>query len=172
MRHSLETFVPHVYRFALRLTGDAHEAEDLAQEVMLRAWRRIRQLRDPRAARVWLLRITANRWKDELRRRRRDPSPRPLEEHQAEDVTASPSLHVVHKEQLQKALRALDALPERQREVLYLHVCEGLALEEIATVLDIGYGAAKASLSVGRKRLRSQLGDLLEEMNTSTGQRG
>src|SRR5690348_5337242 len=66
----LEEWVPRVYRFALRLSNDLHTAEDLAQETFLRAWRHRERLRDKRAARVWLFRITANIWRDQLRRTR------------------------------------------------------------------------------------------------------
>src|SRR3989304_8552329 len=60
----LEEHVPRVYRFALRLTGNRHEAEDLTQETFLRAWRHRRRLRDRSAARVWLFAIAANLWRD------------------------------------------------------------------------------------------------------------
>src|SRR5712692_4928022 len=70
VKNLLEEYVPRVYRFALRLTNDPHAAEDLTQETLLRAWRRRGLLRDPRAARVWLFRITANLWRDQLRRDR------------------------------------------------------------------------------------------------------
>ena len=68
MSERLEEHLPGVYRFALRLTGNPHAAEDLTQEAFLRAWRQARQLRVPQAARAWLLRITMNVWRDQLRR--------------------------------------------------------------------------------------------------------
>src|SRR5438067_2836878 len=66
----LDEWVPRVYRFALRLCRDRHAAEDLTQETFLRAWRRRGRLRDERAARAWLFRITANLWRDQVRRGR------------------------------------------------------------------------------------------------------
>src|SRR5207249_1890316 len=65
----LRDWAPRIYRYALRLTGDAHAAEDLAQEALLRAWSRRSALRDERAARVWLFRIATNLWRDQLRRK-------------------------------------------------------------------------------------------------------
>ena len=53
----------------------------------------------------------------------------------------------------------MDTLPARQREVLYLATCEELSLMEVADVLEITPAAAKASLSLARKRMREQLGD-------------
>jgi RNA polymerase sigma-70 factor (ECF subfamily) len=150
----LETWAPRVYRFALRLTRDIHAAEDLAQEALLRAWSRRRQLREPRAAHVWLFRITANLWRDQLRRAG------PEREALVRDPigqTPPPERHFSQQEELRLALAALDALPSRQREVLYLNACEDLSLLEIAHVLDITPQAAKASLSLARKKLRQQL---------------
>src|SRR5687767_14908852 len=66
----LETWVPRVYRFALRLSRDPHAAADLTQDTFLRAWRHRGRLRDPRAVRGWLFRIAANLWRDRLRRGR------------------------------------------------------------------------------------------------------
>jgi len=63
------------------------------------------------------------------------------------------------KEELARAIEVLNALPPRQKEVLYLSACEGLASAEIAEVLDITREAVKANLSLARKRLRQQLPD-------------
>ncbi len=169
MRYLLEQFVPHVYRFALRLTGDPHEAEDLTQDVMLRAWRNARRLRKPAAGRVWLLRITVNLWNDKLRQRRRQPRRDViLASDQLCDQDPSPIAAAVHKEELKRAMMALEALPPRQRDVLYLHICEDLALKEIGEVLGISYGAVKASLFAGRKRLRTEFKDRYSKADGST----
>jgi RNA polymerase sigma-70 factor (ECF subfamily) len=159
----LEAWLPSVYRFALRLCSDPHVAEDLTQETFLRAWRQRGRLRDPRAARVWLFRITVNVWRD-LLRRRRSPVARagPLEE--APPCPAPPPERVVGgQEELGRVLEALAELPPRQREVLYLSACEGLASAEVAAVLGISADAAKANLSVARKKLRQQLQDLFPD---------
>ncbi len=152
----MDEHVPRVYRFALRLTGNRQEAEDLTQETFLRAWRRRGDLLQPGAARVWLFAIAANLWRDRLRGRRRRPAPaEPLAEDHASAV-ASPDRDLIAREQLGRVLEAIDLLPARQREVLYLHACEGLALGEIAAVLAISPEAVKASLCQARKRLRRQ----------------
>jgi RNA polymerase sigma-70 factor (ECF subfamily) len=161
VRELLEQHVKTVYRFALRLAGgDAHTAEDLAQEAMLRALRHEGRLRDEGSARIWLFRVTANLWRDQLRRTRvhrswwqraagADPPPAP--------AAAPPERRHETAEAAEAALRALDRLPDRQREVLYLTACEGLCIDEIATVLEIGAGAVRSSLSLARQRLRDEL---------------
>jgi RNA polymerase sigma-70 factor (ECF subfamily) len=159
---NLEEWVPRVYRFALRLSNDPHAAEDLTQETFLRAWRQRDRLRNPGAVRVWLFRITANLWRDQLRRGRSLVARAgPLEDTPA--GRGSPERQVSGQEELGRALEAMAALPDRQREVLYLSACEGLASAEIATVLGISPDAAKASLSLARKRIRQQLHDLFPD---------
>jgi RNA polymerase sigma-70 factor (ECF subfamily) len=160
----LEDWVPRVYRFALRLSDDPHAAEDLTQETFLRAWRRRGGLRDARAARVWLFRITANLWRDRLRRGR-SPVARagPLEGDTQPGRTQPPERLAAGREELARALEALADLPPRQREVLYLSACEGLSPAEVAEVLGISAGAAKANLSLARKAMREQLPDLFPD---------
>src|SRR5262245_45356360 len=156
---SLEDWAPRVYRFALRLTADAHAAEDLTQETFLRAWPARGRLRDERALRVWLFRIAANLWRDRLRR---DRSPiaqaAPLADGEL-GRQPSPERLAAARDELRRTLEALNALPPRQREVLYLSACEELSSAEIAEVLAMSRGAVKANLSLARKTMREVLGD-------------
>lgn len=163
MSKLLEEWLPRVYRFALRLSDDPHVAEDLTQETFLRAWRHRGRLRDPRAARVWLFRIAVNLWRDQVRRGR-SPVARagPLAETEA-GRSQPPERLAAGKEDLGRALEAMAALPPRQREVLYLCTCEGLAAAEAAEVLGISAAAAKASLSLARQKMREQLPDLFPD---------
>jgi RNA polymerase sigma-70 factor, ECF subfamily len=160
VRDLLEEYVPRVYGFALRLTHDRHAAEDLTQETMLRAWRKRGLLRKPQAARVWLFRIAVNLWRDQLRRGQ-SPVARagPLEESQAAD-RPGPDQQVTDQDDLSRVLKEMDSLPQRQREVLYLSACEGLSACAIAEILAISPDAAKANLSLARKKLRQHLHDL------------
>jgi RNA polymerase sigma-70 factor, ECF subfamily len=76
--------------------------------------------------------------------------------------TSSPDRKIIVKEELLRVRETMDALPDRQREVLYLHTCEGFSLPEIAEILDISREAVKSSLSLARKRMRQKLQDLNE----------
>lgn len=160
MRTLLEEHVQRVWRFALRLTGDRDRAEDLTQETLLRAWRHRRRLRDPNKARVWLFKIAANLWRDQARRAKRRSEETTSSADELPSSNMPPDQHVIDREDVQRTLDAMDKLPPRQREVLYLHACEGLCLADIADVLDISSDAVKASLSLARKRMRRQLEDL------------
>lgn len=160
MSDRLEKWAPRVYRSALRLTTDPHTADDLTQETMLRAWRRRDWLRDPQAVRVWLFRITANLWRDRIRRNRSPIArPDPLDDVRAARE-AGPHRQLIGEEDLSRALRSLDSLPDRQRQVLYLHACEDFSASEIADVLGISPEAVRSNLSAARARMR----ELLPEM--------
>jgi len=156
---SFEEHVGSVYRYALRLTRRPDLAEDLTQETLLRGWRSRQKLRDDRAARVWLFRIATNLWTDQLRRGRlgpetldtEPPCPRPLPEAASDE-----------RENVRLALAAMDELPPRQRQVLYLITCENMAHGEVATILGINESAVKANLSLARKDMRQKLRDVYE----------
>jgi RNA polymerase sigma-70 factor (ECF subfamily) len=164
VKELLEELTPRVYRFALRLMRDRHLAEDLAQEAMLRAWRQRSHLRDAAAARTWVFRITVNVWRDWLRRDRSAVAQAlPLPE-SLEAVSGDPCLLAAQQESLGDVLVALDELPERQREVLYLRACEGFSIAEIAEVLDSNPNAVKVNLSLARKQMRQQLQSLYCEL--------
>jgi RNA polymerase sigma factor (sigma-70 family) len=114
---------------------------------------------------VWLFRIAANLWRDRLRRRNRVPVAQRLGGCDPADRKDPPVLHLTRNEDVELAMTHLGLLPPRQQQVVYLHVCEGLCLRHISEVLDISYEAAKASLAMGRKRLRHELKDLFSEIN-------
>lgn len=156
MQELLEEYLPRVYRFALRLTGSAHDAEDLTQETFLRAWKHRRTLKHQQAARVWLFRIAANLWKDELRKGKTRAASRQFTV--ADDPAGSDPVNPVEaREELEIALAALDSLPDRQRDVLYLSAVEDLSAAEVADVLEINVAAVRTNLSLARRKMRERL---------------
>jgi RNA polymerase sigma-70 factor, ECF subfamily len=154
-----EEYIPRVYRFALRLTGDRNEAEDLAQATLLNAWRDRKRLRNTAAAKSWLFTIAANLWRSGLRRKSREEQ-FPCSSNLPGQCDGFPDESMVLAEDLHRIRAAIDDLPDRQREVLYLHACEACSLPEISEILAISPEAVKASLSLARKRMRRQLSDL------------
>ena len=156
---SLEDWAPRVYRVALRVTADAHAAEDLTQDTFLRAWPARARLRDERALRVWLFRIAANLWRDRLRRDRSPIARAGLLSGEELGRQQTPERIAAGKDELRRTLDVLNALPPRQREVLYLNACEELGSAEIAEILAMSKGAVKANLSLARKKMRELVGD-------------
>ncbi len=160
MSDLFEQFVPRVYLFALRLTRNRDEAEDLTQETFLQAWRHRTRLRDPGAARPWLFSIAVNLWRSRLRRKGRGEQAAGLPDEPGPRPDNLPEEDLIAEEDVQRVRKAIDGLPARQREVVYLHACEALPPREIAAVLGISLEAVRSSLSLARKRLRTQLKDL------------
>lgn len=151
-----------VYRYALRLTRSRHHAEDLTQETLLRGWQRRGKLREAAAARVWLLRIATNIHRDKLRAVR--PVGPLMEQSIADGGGVAVESQLGHRECVERAMAALDELPERQRQVMHLITIEQLPHEEAASVLGISPAAAKASLSLARRAMRDKLKDVYDEV--------
>lgn len=161
MTFPLEEHVPTVYRYALRLARRPDLAEDIAQETLLRGLCNQTDLREPRAARLWLLRIATNVWNDYLRKTRTEPaalaSDPPCPHPSAAQVLSE-------RESVRLALETMDSLPPRQRQVLHLVTCEQLSHDEVATVLEIDLAAVKSSLSLARKIMRTRLKDVYKSV--------
>jgi RNA polymerase sigma-70 factor, ECF subfamily len=157
----LEQHVETVYRYALRLAGRRDLAEDIAQETLLRGWRNQSKLRDRRTARVWLLRIATNVWNDHLRKTRFQPC---TLEAEPPCPRRSPGDASDERENVRLAFAAMDELPPRQRQVLYLVTCEELSHAEVAEVLEIEVAAVKSNLSLARKEMRRRLKEVYESV--------
>ena len=159
LRLVLERQLPPLYRFCLHLTRNPHLAEDLAQDTMLKAWNHRKRLRKEQEARPWLFTIARNTWLDDRRRARvQKRSTRRLGQTLPAQEECDPQPEA--EEHLQAVLNAIQELPDRQRDVLFLCDREGLSHKNVATVLDVSTGAVKASLSLARKRIREQVAQL------------
>ncbi len=130
-------------------------AFDLGQEVALRVWRRLPELRDPQAFGGWLRRITANVARDHLRRLAARPA-EPLEHALALAGDADPHRDATRSSELRLML---EALGEVERPVVELLVAsaEGVPVEELSRRAGTSAGALKMRLSRARKRLRQRL---------------
>jgi RNA polymerase sigma-70 factor (ECF subfamily) len=157
----LEEHAGTVYRYTLRLAGRPDVAEDLTQETLLRAWRNRARLREPRAARLWMLRIAGNLWTDYLRRKKFRP---PALEAEPPCRRPLPGRVADQQENVRRAMAAMDELPPRQRQVMYLATCEGLSHAEVAEVLEIELSAVKSNLSLARREMRRRLKDVYQEV--------
>lgn len=140
--------------FALRYAKSRTEAEDIAQDSMLRAWRRRATLRDGRARKSWLATIVRNEALRELARKR--PSPTDLIEvaHGSDDERV---LATVERADLHAALSRLS---ERDRQLVRLRYDEDMTQEAIARRLGIPLGTVKVRLHRVRAKLRREISAL------------
>src|ERR1022692_4873399 len=154
-RHALEV---HCYR----MLGSPHDAEDVVQETLLRAWRGLERF-EPRAAlQTWLYRIATNACLDELERRPRRPEPvQPYPDRQVEEAaspTYDPAARYAVREGMELALlTAIQQLPGRQRAVLILRDVLGWTSPEVAELLESTVSAVNSALQRARTTIEQHL---------------
>lgn len=154
-----------VYATIVRMLGSAEGAEDLAQEVFLRAWKSARRFRPAAKVSTWLLTIARNLVFNECRRRRRarmqaleEPAAGtefPMEP--AEPSGRHPASEAALRELSEAVEKALAALPEPARLAVVLRRYEEMPYEEIARVLGLSVPAVKSLLFRARQDLRERL---------------
>ncbi len=150
--------LPRVLALAQRMLGDAAEAEDVAQEAMLKAWRQAPKWTPGRARfDTWLHRVALNLCYDRLRRRREIPTDTPPER---PDEGPAPDRGLLAAETGARVDAALADLPQRQREAIVLCHYQELSNIEAAALMDISVEALESLLSRGRRALRLALADV------------
>ena len=150
-----------VYNLALRMLGNAQDAEDVSQEAFLKAYRSLNSFRGDSKFSVWLYRIVSNLCLDLLRRRKRqDASSLSVEDEDGQSVQLDiPDEELSAERLLEKKLtrdavrRGLQQLPEDARQILLLREIQGLSYEEIGRVLDLEAGTVKSRIFRARKKL-------------------
>lgn len=155
--------LPRVLAFASRmLGGDRAEAEDVAQEAMLRLWRVARDWRQGEAkVSTWLYRVTANLATDRLRRRRGVALDEVAEPEDGRPAAIEAMIETDRAAALQGALASL---PGRQRQAVVLRHLEGLSNPQIAEIMEIGVEAVESLTARGKKALAALLAARREEL--------
>jgi len=145
-----------IYRFALALLANRTDAEDAAQEVLLRLWNHLPKI-NPFNTRAWLLRTTRHYCLDQIRRRSNRTTPLLMDDEALDDrpdeLAVNPSSAADSKLRLEQARKALLKLPEQLRSVFILYEVNGLRYREIAATLEIPINSVKVYLSRARERL-------------------
>jgi RNA polymerase sigma-70 factor, ECF subfamily len=147
--------VLHVH--AYRMLGSIHDAEDVAQETLLRAWSSLDRFERRSTVQTWLYRIATNACLDELERRPRRPEPAidPYPD-DAIPVTEDPAARYSQREGMEIAfLTAIQHLPGRQRAVLILRDVLGWTAEEVADLLGSTHAAVNSALQRARATIES-----------------
>jgi RNA polymerase sigma-70 factor, ECF subfamily len=157
-------YADRLYMLLLRLLGDRGEAEDVAQEVMLRAWRGIGHFRGRSSYFTWLYRIAMNEANRALEKRARRPAGVSLgpDELQLPAPAADEPSRQAEANELRMALsQALADLPPPLRAAIVLRDVEGLSTQEAAEIAGVSQAAFKSRLHQARLRVRAAIGDQL-----------
>ena len=152
----------HVYRYALRLSGNSTAAEDIAQDVFLRAIKSIHQLRDPAAVTAWLLTIVRNEFARMCQARKMVYG---LDETTLDSGPIADADHVQVVDGHDWVHQALKLLPDEFRLVVLMFYFEEKSYAEIASELEIPMGTVMSRLNRGRQHLKQAL-----EASQSTSQ--
>jgi RNA polymerase sigma-70 factor, ECF subfamily len=156
------TYADRLFAVLLRMLGDRSEAEDVAQEVMLRAWRGIGGFRGNSSFFTWLYRIAINEANRSLQKTARRPLTVPVETSALQipaDGRDEPSRQAEQRELRAVLAGALASLPPDYRAALVLRDIEGLSTREAADIAGVGQAAFKSRLHQARLRVRAAVGD-------------
>ncbi|MBM7855008.1 RNA polymerase sigma-70 factor (ECF subfamily) [Desulfohalotomaculum tongense] len=134
-----------LYRTAMGMLGNEHDAADAVQDAFLKAYRDIGKLRDPRQFRSWLYRILINRCIDILRQRRRTT---PVERVWLSDPVEN---NIESRVDISQAVAELD---EQHRAVVVLRFFQDMKIDDIALVLNCPVGTVKSRLYRALKKLK------------------
>lgn len=164
-RHLVDKYSASIFNLAYRMTGNAADAEELAQDAFLQAYARLGDFRVGARFHPWLYTIALNLCRNRLRRgslvkwvplqRDRSEGPRDL------DVATSalnPEEALLDREGEERLTRAVQALPAKYREVFVLRQSQGLSYEEIAAITGAPLGTVEVRLFRARRLLLSSLG--------------
>ena len=147
-----------LYGYAMTLTRDATEAEDLVQETYLRATTAANQPQANGNLKAWLFVIMRNAWLNQLRHNQSGPRFVELETNdQPEDAGGNPHVVYLRKLEREQVRAAIEKLPDAYREIVVLRDIEGFTYQEISTVLDCPAGTVMSRLGRARAKLRAAL---------------
>ena len=160
--------IPHLdtlYNFALRLTTDPNDAEDLVQDTIVKAYRFFSSYEKGTNAKAWLFRILKNSFINNYRKVSKKPQEVDYDEVSTfyetirdESTDTSDLEKIMFRELIDDDVsRALERLPEDFRTVVLLCDVEGFTYEEIANMLDVPIGTIRSRLHRGRNLLKTQL---------------
>ena len=156
MRLLVAAKLPRAFRFALRMLRDSGEAEDVAQEAMMRIWRHAKEWQPGRARfDTWLHQVVLNLCRDRLGRRfniTTDAVP------EIADPAPDAEAGLLESERGRAVANAIAGLPERQREAILLVHYQDLSGAQAAETLGVSVNALESLLARGRRTLRARLG--------------
>lgn len=157
----IEKYQQRIFRLLQRFTrGQAHETEDLAQDVFLKVFKRLHTFQFESAFYTWLYRIAMNTATDHVQRKRRSPVQSvedPIIYEKGESERSNPGRGMMEREFGKVAHEVLEKMPEKYRLILQLREFEELSYDEIAKILGCALGTVESRLFRAREKFRSIL---------------
>jgi len=158
----LLTYLPNVYQICMGFTKNPSDAEDLTQEVFMRAHRKLTSLRRVESSKQWIIQITRNTCLNYIRRQKIirffpiNQFDQPLEDR-------TPETTLINKEQRKAFKNAVEELPLKWREVFILREYGHMSYEEIASLLQTKKGTIMSRLNRARNVVLEKLGEIHEQ---------
>ena len=156
VRREVVALLPRLRRFALSLTGNATDADDLVQDAVERALRNLHRWQPGTRLDSWMFRLTQNIWIDAVRARRVRVA-MPLDTEAAENVAVDGARAMDARLAFEATVAAMAKLPEEQRVAVALVFVDGMSYRDAADILEVPIGTLTSRLFRARSALASAL---------------
>lgn len=158
----VENYAQQLFRVALGYMHSKEEAEDIVQEVLIKAYNSLSTFKGESKLSTWLYRITVNTCLNELSKRKRRWLFSNIEEVHSSFIDYSqqknPEQQLIEEETNRKVRKAIDSLPEKQRTAFILQRYKELSQKEISEIMELTEGAVEQLLQRGKSNLKKRLG--------------
>lgn len=146
-----------LYRFALSIVGNAYDAEDILQEVLIKIWKRWDYFKGLDNKEAWAMTVTRNMSIDKLRATKRKSTADIDNFFDLSDSGPTPDVTTQSKDTIASILEVINELPTVQKDIVHLRDIEGYKYKEISDILGISVDQVKVNLHRARKRLKIKL---------------
>lgn len=146
---------PAMRAYAIRLTGSTSDADDVLQETLIQAWKKLDTLEDPAKVRSWLMTLTSRKAIDLMRTRKPNVSIDAVAE--SSSPAQTPEQSAITGSQMGALSEALKTLPEQSREIWVMREVGGSSYQEIAELLGISSASVRGKLARARVKLVQEM---------------
>jgi RNA polymerase sigma-70 factor (ECF subfamily) len=154
--HMVVPFKDKLYRFAFRIVGNAFDAEDVLQEVMIKVWKKREYLATVDNKEAWCMTVTRNMAIDWIRSRKK--STQDLETSYGVSDKAATPYEALEQKNIHTLVReSIKNLPQNQSEAIHLRDIEGYTYKEISDIMDVNVSQVKVLIFRGRQKLKQVL---------------
>jgi RNA polymerase sigma-70 factor, ECF subfamily len=155
----MDQYLPYVRSLAVRFVGNESDADDVAQEVFISAYKYFKTFRGSSQFKTWLYRITINQSYKVMKRMKRNRSDLPLNDEVAvlQDSAVSQLSQLIQKDDIERMYLIIQELPKKQRTVLLLRLEQELPFKDIAKIMRRSVGGVKANYFHAVNKLRKAM---------------